>query len=147
MQTDIALRTLEQLGDGILSHMAAAECLTRDEPASARVPLAAARWSLVRRLRAFQLFKRTEIFGPALRRGDPDRAVAARRLADRCAAAGESFDAYVRYWSGQDVVERWDDYRPAMLGMTARLRRDVLGERLQVARLLDGTGRTRLPRG
>lgn len=87
---------------------------------------------------AYQGFKHREIFDPAMRLPDPDRAGAARRLKDMCLASDHAFRAYVSKWSSVDVLDRWDEYRPAALRLIADLRTGVAQEKAEARTLLRG---------
>ena len=143
MKTVDAMRLFDAHQQRILDHLDSALALMRRPPAEARHALSVGRWTTVRLLQAYQIFKHTEIFDPAIRSGSPAQAQAASRLKAECIAAGEVFRDYVREWSTTNIEEQWDRYRPAMLAMTEQTRARVVDERRAVAALLDGTQRTR----
>ena len=143
MNTDQALHRLDTLQQGVLDHISRATALLAQPCTDAREPLARARWTLVRMLQEYQVFKHAEIFDPAIRRGAPAQVYAATRMKADCIAASEAFRTYVREWSASDVVARWDEYRPAMRAMAEQLRAHIATERRGVADLLAGAARTR----
>lgn len=114
----------------------AVELLALD-PEAARMPLARIRWTMVRILREYQLFKHREIFDPVIVRDDRYSPIA-RRLKEACLAAADQHLTFVARWNAGDVAARWHEYRPAMAARSAQLRRDIARERREVATLLAG---------
>lgn len=100
--------------------------------------LARTRWELARAVLAYQGFKHRELFDPASASDDPRRATTARRLKAECAAAGDSFRAYVTRWSAVSVLDRWAEYQPAALRLIADIRTQLTRERHEAAALLVG---------
>ncbi len=143
MQTERALQELDAHHVRLLSHIDAAERLVTLSADQAQHRLARSRWELVRLLQAYQVFKHSEIFDPAIRSGSPPHVRAAVGMKAACIAAGEQFHAYVRDWSSRDVAAAWEEYRPAMLAMTATLRAHIAQERRTIRALLAGSDRTR----
>jgi hypothetical protein len=143
MKTCEALNRLYEHQAVLLDHIDGACSLLQLDPPVAQPRLAKARWELVRRLRAYQLFKHTEIFDPALASGSPQQIAAARQMKVDCIAAGETFRGYVLEWSGRDVITEWDAYSLAMRRVAGDLRNHIAGERQNVTRFLSGVERTR----
>lgn len=138
-----ALEQLRHHQDAILAHVDRATDFALLDPVYARGPLAKARWEMARMLRAYQLFKHTEIFDPAIACGLPHQRQAAQAMKEDCLAAGEAYWAHTRRWSSEDIACRWEDYRPAMLAMAGQIRSHVTRERANLALLLTGSTRTR----
>ena len=143
MRVADALARLDQHQTDILATIAGALKLAEGEPAVVRMALARARWKLARQLREYQVFKHNEIFGPATLSGTPLHAERARAMAQHCTDNGEQFQDYLKRWSSRDVVQQWEEYKPAMLAMTSQLRRMLAVERGNVVALLAGSARTR----
>lgn len=143
MKTEHALARLYEHQQAILDHLAASCEFMRQDPHLARGPLAKARLEMFRLLRAYQLFKHTEIFDPVVRQDNAGQIASASRMKADCTAAGEAYRAYVNVWSTRDVVDAWDSYRPAMTAMAQRLRSHIAVERAQVPQLLAGSSNTR----
>ena len=130
------LERLQEHQDGILTIMQGAEPMLND-PASRDVTgLARARWTLMRALTAYQLFKHREIFDPAISRQLLGEAGRAERMKRACTVAGDAFRAHVTAWSGTDVAGRWAEYQPAALAVMAKLRQHIATERREIAALL-----------
>ena len=123
--------------------MAAALAATRTGPGSAPATLGPMRWKMVRLLRAYQIFKHSEIFDPAIASGSPTRAAAAHAMKARCIAAGETFRHYVVTWTARDVAAAWDEYQPAMKRMIADLRAHIAIERHEIGTALADIPHTR----
>lgn len=122
--------------DAILAIMRDAEPLLAD-PARRDVPqLARARWTLVRALTAYQLFKHNEIFDPVTARRLPGDVARAARMKQACTDMGEEFRRYVSKWSGCDVAGEWTTYQPAALAMIGRLREHIAREQADVTAML-----------
>jgi len=143
MKTDAVLASLNRHQSAILATIDMATTLVECDPGRACIPLARARWTVARQLRAYQVFKHSEIFEPMIARGDPVRSAQARAMAARCIGAGEAFQDYLKRWSSTDVLGRWEAYKPAMLDMTRQIRATLAFEREGVAALLAGAERTR----
>jgi len=143
MKIDAALASLRSHQSAILATLDTGVALVARDPGTACIPLARARWTVARQLRAYQMFKHTEIFEPVIARGDPVRSAQARAMAARCIAAGEAFQDYLKQWSSTDVLGRWEAYKPAMLDMTGQIRATLAFEREGVEALLAGSARTR----
>ena len=143
MKTDDALATLIRHQSEALVIITSATALVEGEPAAVRAPLSKTRWTLIRKLREYQMFKHVEIFDPAIARGTPAQSAAAQRLRANCVALATDFESYIRFWSAQDTVAQWSCYKPAMLAMAARLRGHLEQERIDVTALLAGAERTR----
>ena len=145
MRTEDALRRLIDLQTRILAEVDAAAVVLGGGPETARAELAKARWSVSRVLREYQLFKHVEIFDPAIARGSPSQADAARRMKAACIAAGRDHAEHVARWSVSDAAAHWDEYRAAMRALVAAIRTHIRRERVDVERLLAGSERTRWP--
>ena len=127
------LERLEEHQRGILTIMDAGEAMIGacDVSGIARI-----RWTLVRALTAYQLFKHRDIFDPAIageRRADSLRA---ERLKMACLTLGDDFRGFVQKWGSADVAGQWPLYEKAALAMTGRIRSHIARERAEVALLL-----------
>jgi hypothetical protein len=145
MLTTDALTRLHDHQSRILVQIDGAVAMLGMDPDTARLPLARLRWTMVRMLRAYQLFKHGEIFEPVAAHGDADQRARARQMREACIAAGERFAAHVARWSCRDVVSAWSEYQPALRSAAADLRSHIAQERRQIERLLAGSVRTRRP--
>lgn len=143
MHTASVLIRLHEHQSRILRLIDAALPLLAQEPSLARGGLAKARWTLLRLLREYQLFKHGEVFGPAIRYGAPRQAATAQRMRAACIAAGDLFTAHVARWSAQDIAACWPDYKGATRAMCDGLRLHIARERREVQELLAGTSDTR----
>lgn len=138
MDTSQALTLLGSHQAAVLAHLPHLVSLLNREPEAAREPLARTRWELIRLLRAYQLFKHGEIFGPLLAGGTPDEKRIAGRMERACTATGDRLLEHVARWSTADIVANWTEYRAATLAVVALLRAHIASERDEIARLLDG---------
>ena len=138
MKNRALLDRLRYHQDVILVIMRDAEPLLTD-PARRDVPqLARARWSLMRALTAYQLFKHNEIFDPTIARRLPGDVPRAMRMKQACSEMGGEFRRYVSKWSACDVASEWAAYQASALKMMARLRDHVAREQVEVTALLQG---------
>ena len=143
MLTPRALQLVNSHRFSIDRHVAAAQVLLSEPPQLARRPLALARWRLLQMLREYHLFKRVEIFEPAMRSGLIAKAEDAQKMLVACEAGLAHFITYTRTWSSQDVVASWSSYTSDMQRVAKQLRGHVAREELLVGRLLAGSSRTR----
>jgi hypothetical protein len=102
--------------------------------------LGQARWELARAFREYQLFQHGCIFGPLERAGGPDASRAARMKAE-CSRFGEEIRQYVVRWIAVSVLDHWDEFRAASLGLISRIRAHLAAELAAVADLLRTSSR------
>lgn len=121
--------------DNILVHMNAAQSCLRFDQAPDPETLGKMRWELARLLSAYEIFKHTRIFDPALASGDANRAAAARRMKIACIALGEDFRAHCTTWSCSGTLQQWSHYRLHALDLLRRLREQMLSDRREVETL------------
>lgn len=143
MKSRDALERLVFHHDRMQATIERAHAATREGPVFAQAVIARERWTMARYLREYQVFKHTEIYGPAIRGNGAVSAVKAQRMAEQCIATGKEFEVYLRYWSSRDIIAEWQAYRPAMMAMTAKLQRAFSRDRAEIADLLAGTEHTR----
>lgn len=146
MRTDEALLFVQRYQADILSTVAAMASLIDGEPMLVQAELARARWQLARQLRAYQLFKHGEIFGPLVRLGSPVEARLAEQAAMVCLAHGEAFRGYLRRWSGRDILHDWPEYRASVRTLGTTLRQALAVERIEIAKIVAGTRMLRIRR-
>lgn len=137
MTTTGLLARLHRHQDAILTIMRTAEPLLRSAALRDVPALSRNRWSLMRALSEYQLFKHNEIFDPAIGRAVLGSAERADRLKRACIAMDDDFRAHVSKWGGADLESVWSVYQPAALQMIARLRDHIARERDDCAALLD----------
>lgn len=124
-----------ELQDRIPAIINRAESLLQNSDTYDVTALGQARWEAARCLREYQLFKHARIFDP-LDRGQDSRAITARRMKAECIRGGEEFRAYVLKWSVVSIPDHWANYHPAALDAIARIRAQLIRERIGVAELL-----------
>lgn len=146
MNTDQALLIVQRHQGEILATVAGIMALVDGEPVRVQGDLARARWHLARQLRAYQLFKHGEIFGPLVRFGPPHQARRATDAAAVCLQHGEAFRGYLRRWSGRDILHDWPEYRSSVRTLATALRQALAMERIEIATLTAGCERLRVPR-
>lgn len=146
MQCSEAISNLNRHQDAILAAIDRATGLITFDPHATRVPLAKARLEVARMVRIYQLFKHTEIYDPVIANGAPLQQIVAKEMKEECLAATRAYWDFTREWSSADVVERWGEYRHAMLSMSDLVRAHLAKERVRVPALLWGNTRTRQPR-
>lgn len=139
MRTDDALLFVQRYQAEILATVAGMMAAVDGDPALVQADLARARWQLARQLRAYQLFKHGEIFGPMIRFGTPTEARLAEQAAMVCLAHGEAFRGYLRRWSGRDIRHDWPEYRASVRTLGTALRQALAVERLEIAKIVAGT--------
>lgn len=105
--------------------------------------MAQARWRMFRLLRAYQIFKHSEIYDPTLRSSDRLRVERARTLKASCIATGEEYRLYTLQWSVDAMTRNWDDYRTALLSQVGKIESGLARERQEVITLLKDVPRTR----
>lgn len=131
-----ALVRLDEHQSAILTLLRDEEAMLTDERRDV-AGLARARWTMMRALTAYQLFKHREIFDPAIAGKVLRDGLKAERMKAACIAIGDDFRDHVQRWSGSDVAGDWSRYQPAALTMVKRLRAHVARERVDVASLLE----------
>ena len=131
------LNRLHQHQEDALAIMRDAEPMLTDPARRDIAQLARARWALMRVLTAYQLFKHGQVFDPTVSGRLLGDAARAARMKEACAAMGEAFRDHVTRWSSSDVAGEWEVYRPAALGMIAKLRAHITRERSEITTLLD----------
>lgn len=139
MTTADALGRLDEHQKLILDEIDRAVDLTALGPDVGQELLAKGHRLILRRLRAYQLFKHAEIFDPAIRGGTARQIAAARRMKADCIIAAEAFRTYVAQWSKVDVAGTWDSYCPGLRTTAERLRSDLAAERGHVCELFAGS--------
>ena len=102
--------------------------------------LARARWTLMRALTAYSLFKHNTIFDPLIARATPADAHRLLRMKRACLDLGDEFRSYVQRWSASDVGAQWTTYQPAARNMVNRIRQHLAREAVEVAAVLDRNG-------
>ena len=100
--------------------------------------LALARWSLMRELTAYQLFKHASVLDPAAVKGEPRDAARARQLKQEGVEAFDAFRGNVTRWSATDVGAVWPTYQASALAMIGRLRAQVTRDQAELASLTSG---------
>lgn len=143
MRTTDALASLHEHQERLLGAMAQSVRLLDGDALLVRPELARSRWRMMRELRAYQIFKHTEIFDPVLAHGPAEHVEGARTMKARCIAAGERYGAYALRWSSVDIASCWNQYRPAMLKMVQELSGHIARERQEITAFLADTHRTR----
>jgi hypothetical protein len=93
------------------------------------------RWELSRAVREYQLFKHMMIFDPLMAAGGW-RVGVARELKEDCLRAGADYRDYLARWSVISILDHWSDYKPAALGVVAKMRRHIARERTRMEQLL-----------
>lgn len=128
--------------DALLSEGEAA--INSTDPARAKT-LALVRWQLMRRLRAYQLFKHTELFGPVIRGNDPEKAKSAEAMKARCTGIGEAYNAHVGKWSAGGIESDWCNYEADAAEITRSIRNHLARELAEADKLLSVPLRPALP--
>ena len=136
MIDDTILSRLQIYHDDIVARIAASVAVIEADNLSSLSILSARRWQMVRLLREYQIFKHSRIFDPAIANGSPSEVAAARGMKINCIAMGNAFSSYVKLWSSGLITTSWEDYRIAMIEMSAVLTRHVKSERRNVEALL-----------
>ena len=113
-------------------------------PARARA-LALVRWELMRRLRAYQLFKHIELFGPFIRGDDPEKARSADAMKVRCTGIGEAYTAHVGKWSAGGIEDDWSSYQADATTITRSIRDHLVRELTEAGKLLPAIDQSVLP--
>jgi hypothetical protein len=124
-----------ELQGRILGLIDRTEALLLDRDAPDVGALGSTRWELARTLREYQLFKHSCIFDPLDQRRGPD-ASSARIMKADCIRFGEEFLAYVLRWSAASPLQQWDEFETASRDMIARIRAQLVAERIGVTDLL-----------
>lgn len=136
MTSDTLQNQLQVHQDAILAIIGETEPLLRDSDHRDVATLARTRWTLMRLLTAYAIFKHGQIFDPIISRKLTGQVSRAERLKRACMAVGDEFRGHVTKWSGQDVKAEWAQYQPAALAIIARLRSHLTIERQEIAGLL-----------
>ena len=144
MKSADALAELERHQSLIRAEIALATEVAERKPVSWHDTLAQSRWRMFRLLRAYQLFKHNEVYGPILRSSHPGRAEQARALKASCIATGERYELYTSRWPADAMVRDVDGYRHALREQVAGLQQQMVEERRIVALLLAEVSRTRM---
>jgi len=91
--------------------------------------LSQSRWELIRIMSAYQAFKRYELFDPAIRGADREKAQLAEKMKAECVAIADDFRAHVARCANLDIPKHWDAYRPAVAKLLARIKVHMSRER------------------
>lgn len=100
MTGELALARLHQHQEGVLAIMREAEPMLTDPLLGDVAGLARLRWTLMRALNAYQLFKHQTFFAPAIANRSLGEAHRAERMKRACTAMAEEFRGHVSKWSG-----------------------------------------------
>lgn len=119
------------------------QALLDDGDASQLKAIALVRWQLMRALRAYQLFKHTEIFNPIIASGALPRAREAEDLKQRCILIGEAYQEHVKQWSLSGPAHSWPTYIKEAQEIIRRIRTHLNEETLSVEALIANLKRTR----
>ena len=124
-----------ELQDHIHAIVDRAEAILREPGNRDVASLGQARWQAARALRQYQLFKHGRIFDPIAASQD-FRALKARQMKEDCISFGDAFHKYVLRWSVVSIADNWEEYHAAALGSVARIRAQLVKERVGIAELL-----------
>lgn len=143
MHTEHVIAHLQQHQREIEASLREGQALLADGNALQLKAIALVRWQLMRALRAYQLFKHTEIFNPIIASGAPSRAREAEELKQRCIVIGEAYREHVQRWSLSGPAHSWPDYLKETQEIIRRIRAHLDQETLGVAALIANLKRTR----
>ena len=93
------------------------------------------RWELVQAVRAYQVYKHSEIFDPLIDAGIEPAALIARGMKAMCIAASSRGKAFILEWSGRSAGDDWPRYSAATLAMNAEVRLTLEIERMGLTEL------------
>lgn len=128
LHPDRLLARLDDHHRGIGHDLAEGQRLLIDADTCRLKALCLVRWQLIRRLRAFQLFKHTHLFDPLIAAGPPMRRLQATELKRRCLAMGDLYAVHVRRWTLSAAADDWPAYRRDADAMARRIRRHLADE-------------------
>lgn len=105
------------------------------DPARAKT-LALIRWQLMRRLRSYQLFKDSELFGPICRGSEMENAKSAWAMKARSTAIGVAFSTHVQKWSACGIESSWAEYEEEAEALIELIRQHLSREAAEAETLL-----------